>query len=373
MSAQQQVNQDGAAFFKPPTHSSGQPQALYNTLMHPAMTFKQDQPFVQHNGFPSQLFDSVPIGIEKLQSSLPGGTTVTNYSMHMQPTQTACTNYQSPFSMQTSHLLGSKPEPRFVMPGCQGMSASAINVSTTSYAAPQAHSPSLKQNTQNQVNLAEVPTGKLAPRSIIALDSAHFTAIHSSSPHVKPTHASKAIPIFNHLEQSQNKPNESSGIIPQVDSPTCEQVKQRERSSYSSACEATLRAQAQQRHANANIIANGRLENPSPVTAACSSRGNVTGKISSGKRTLSEQPKDQPGHKYVKVVGGKVSPLTKLDSDVSIVICPLPHFRKHFIAFWKDTNMFLFVIPFSNLSKHCNNILQISSHLEVIPTSITVL
>lgn len=329
MSLQQQGNQEGAAFFVPPGHSSEQSQAVFIPHMHPAMTFKQHKPFIRHNDFSSQSFAGVAQGIEQLQSSLPGGTTVSNYSMHMQPTQNVCTDNQSPFPMQTSHVPilsndasnNAKPEHRFEIPDNHAMSASSINVSTSSYTAPQPHSPSLTRNTQNQSNLAAVPTRKLASKSIILLEPVHFSS-------VKPTHVRTAMPSMIHLEQSEIKSQESALSVPNVDCPTGEQVKQRERSSYSSACEATLRAQVQRRLSSNGKdntgnghtkVVNGRVETFSPVTAACSSSGNVTEMISPGKRTLAEQPKGQPGHKYVKVVGGKVSPLIKSDPDVSNV------------------------------------------------------
>jgi hypothetical protein len=337
MLPQQQGNQEGKAFIVPPAHSSGQSQAVFNPLMHPSMTFKQHQAFVQHNGFSSLLCSSVPLGIKQLQSSLPGGTTVQNYSMHMQPSQNICTDIQSPFSMQTSYVPilpgnannDTQPEHHFELPDNHTMSASSINVSTSSYAAPQPNSPSLIRKTQNQVNFAEVPTRKLAPRSIISLQPVHFsnTAIHSSSPSLKLTNACTAMPSVIHLEQSQDKPNESALSVPNVDFPTGEQVKQRELSSYSSACEATLRAQVQRRlssnsknntgNEHASIV-HGTVENSSPVSAACSISGNATDKISLGKRTLPEQSNGQSGHKYIKVVGGKVSPLIKSDPDETL-------------------------------------------------------
>jgi hypothetical protein len=334
MSLQQQGNQEGAASFVQPGHSSEQPQAVFNPRMHSAMTFKQRKPFIQHNILSTQSFAGVPLGIEQLQSSLPGGTTVSNYSMHMQPTQNVCTDNHSPFPLQTYVPILSndanndaKTEHRIEIPDNHAMSASSINVSTSSYAAPKPHGPSLTQSIQKQGNFAAVPTRKLASKSIILLEPVHFSS-------VKPTHAPTAMPSIIDLEQSGDKSHESALSVPDVDCLTGEQVKHRERSSYSSACEATLRAQIQRRLSNngkdnagnvhANIVS-GTVESIPSVTAACSSLGNITEVISLRKRTLPEQPKGRPGHKYVKVVGGKVSPLTKSDPDVSILFV---HFFK---------------------------------------------
>lgn len=356
MSAQhQQGNQQGmqqprGTFFVRPEpalcntahHSQPQPQTIFNSLLHPSMAPQQNQHFTQNWSLSSlKESSSVSVGMKQLHSSLPGGTTVTNYSLGLQPTQDGGSNKQSCVTMQSPHLStmphehDTSFEHRGKLLADSSITASSINVSTASYAAPipqvnmgeellstQPPMPYSARNTQNKARLAAVPARRLAPHSIISLEAKHF----SNSTVSVPCKRSQTLPmdsvqklVYNHgQQQPEQKQIESLIANSQLAAPSSEQVNQRKRSSYSAACEATLRAQ----QVLSNVVSSIPVDNTYTVLSHAvkpsQTTGTKSGGMSAGKRAASEQLEGKTEHKYAKVIAGKLSPLATIDTNLSL-------------------------------------------------------
>ena len=204
------------------------------------------------------------------------------------------------------------------------MTVTSINVSTASslapkpqnttvqegqFSAPKSPSPRNRSN-ENNAKLVTATAPKLAPRSIISLEDADLSdSTISSSCNSLNNMPENTSPImaFDHHQQPHQVDNEDpSQFVSQT-----RRTSQTNRPSYSSACEATLRAQRQLTNRIATIEkAEKNLTTPGTTSLA-----------SHGKRASLEQGQDgQPGHKYAKVVGGKPAPSPTLDSNVSATL-----------------------------------------------------
>ncbi len=212
------------------------------------------------------------------------------------------------------------------------MNASLINVTTAAYADPKPSTSkqnikvrpaSAAKKTSPAVRLAVVPT-QLASKSIVSLNP----SVLSQQPNVRNNlHVNNTVSVQSSQQvlSIQPKPvqQKETGSLP-----TSEQVEQRRQSSYSSACDATIRAQC----ALTNDGSSNKPLNDNTWTTksdeAISTPGNnavattpasINRDSSPAKRSspTSDSEDSRSRHKYVKVFGGKPSVPQKIQSNVS--------------------------------------------------------
>jgi hypothetical protein len=313
-----------------PPQSQSQPQdAYYNATIRPALAMR----FTPHN--------------QQQQHSPQFGDQIQNvYAAQNHQLSGPSQVLQAP-SIDHSHCDSHAHDQP--LPKQPPMEASSINVSTACYPAPRPHGHAKKEGVQldsstssqtstSAVKLAAVPR-KLASRSIISLNPSYIavaatnTTPSLSSPALHHTRiggigmqsqsqsqsgSERAFHEQERLLLSKNKTATtptSSKLI--TISPTTEQVHQRKQSSYSSACDATILAQAQQERLRLEcrtMSLTDVVEQTQPVQAQVQENSVVvalTGGVVAGneshKRTSPdpERKEHSKHHKYVKVVGGK--------------------------------------------------------------------
>eukprot|EP00553_Chaetoceros_curvisetus_P009953 CAMPEP_0204617120 /NCGR_PEP_ID=MMETSP0717-20131115/4171_1 /ASSEMBLY_ACC=CAM_ASM_000666 /TAXON_ID=230516 /ORGANISM="Chaetoceros curvisetus" /LENGTH=445 /DNA_ID=CAMNT_0051630541 /DNA_START=229 /DNA_END=1566 /DNA_ORIENTATION=+ len=214
------------------------------------------------------------------------------------------------------------------------MSASLINVTTAAYADPKPStskqnikvrpaSAAQKTSTSPAVRLAVVPT-QLASKSIVSLYPSVLSQQPNirNNPHVKNT---DSVQSSLQVQSIQPKPvlQEETGSLP-----TSEQVEQRRQSSYSSACDATIRAQCaltndgssnKPTNDNTSTTKSGEAISTPGNNAVATTPASIDRDSSPAKRSspTSDSEDSRSRHKYVKVFGGKTSVPQKIQSNVS--------------------------------------------------------
>ena len=295
-----------------------QQQGLLNTMLHPSLQQNTENQSISYQTF------------------------VTNYALQQQQQQQQPQTPQDLFSVGMSNRQHLNIRPRSnsiqmptnsipisnetMMSQQQSVGTSSINVSTASYEAPRQQnrakhpsSPRMLVNNSMEnhsaVKLAAVPTRKLASRSIISLnlnpnlEKPSPSSVSSVNTLNSQSQRNQAI-----LELQQNSQQSVSGVSSTLGSSTSSfqtlgNVNNRTSSSYSLAC-------------NATILAQQELSKDSEMSASQNHSGNVIQSSVTSTSILkraSPEPdhKDQPKHKYLKVIGGKPSISSPPSSGVS--------------------------------------------------------
>ena len=312
--------------------NNGQESKQQEVQVAPSMSQKQ----CPQNMITQPQYSTQSIGFQHLQSSLQQGTTVTNFPLHHNVVpQTQAVNYQLPQAnhgmvshiqqanhggvsqmmrnknmMRTSSNHG--PTENMVAYGQmvqtqqQPMAATKtqyINEAKKSLqrATAMQNSGSVIANSrsQNQSRLAEVPTQRLAQKSMISLPVSTLDEPKSTSNKMSfeangnagSTDRQRGQIIHTNLTNVNHDQNNV---------PSANQFQCRKRASYSAACDATLKAQEEAMKLYGNT---GRSTCNTPT-----------------KRRSPEPASGDAGHKYVKVVGGKPSPSPQ-KSNVSFIPC----------------------------------------------------
>lgn len=289
----------------------------------------QVAPLMSQNQFPQNMitlpqYSAQSMGFQHLQSSLQQGTTVTNFPLHHNVVpQTHPVNYQLPQAnhgmvshiQQANHGVVSQirmnnnimrtssnhsPTENMVAYGqmlqTQQQQPMAANTQYKNEPKKGLQRASAMQNSgnvvansrsQNQSRLAEVPTQRLAQKSIISLPVSKLDEPKSTSNNI-PTEANGNVGSTDRQSGQVMNTNTARVNHDQNNVPTANQFQCRKRASYSAACDATLKAQEEAMKLYGNT---GRSGCNTPT-----------------KRTSPEPASGDAGHKYVKVVGGKPSP-----------------------------------------------------------------
>lgn len=296
----------------------------------PSMAQKQ---FAQNMSAQPQ-YSTQSMGFQHLQSSLQQGTTVTNFPLHHSAVQTQPVNYQLPQSnhgmvshmQQANHGVVSQmrrnnnmmrtnsnhsPTENMVAYGQmvqtqqqqqQHMAANTQYKNESKKVMQRApgmqNSGSVVANSrsQNQSRLAEVPTQRLAQKSMISLPVSKLDEPKSTSNNI-PTEANGKAGSTDCQSGQVMNTNTTRVNNDQNSVPTANQFQCRKRASYSAACDATLKAQEEAMKLYGNT---GRSGCNTPT-----------------KRASPEPASGDACHKYVKVVGGKPSPSPQ-ESNVSL-------------------------------------------------------
>lgn len=288
-----------------------------------------------HNMIAQPQYSTQSMGFQHLQSSLQQGTTVTNFPLHQNiAPQTQPVNYQL---RQANHgMVSHMQQANHGVVSSQMMMRNNNMMRTNSNHSPtenmvaygqmmqtQQHQPLATTNTQytneskkglqkamamqtsgsavansrsqNQSRLAEVPTQRLAQKSMISLPVSTLDEPKSISKNNSTEGNGNAVSSerqSGHIIKTNMNNDENN-------EPTANQFQCRKRASYSAACDATLKAQEEAMKLYGNT---GRSACNTPAKRASPEPAN------GGNDT---------GHKYVKVVGGKPSPSPQ-ESNVSL-------------------------------------------------------
>lgn len=288
-------------------------------------------------------YSTQSMGFQHLQSSLQQGTTVTNFPLHHNAVpQTQPVNYQLPQAnhgmvshiQQANHGVVSQmmrnnnmmrtstnhsPTENMVAYGqmVQTQQQQPLAATKTQYineakkalqrapAMQNISSVIANSRSQNQSRLAEVPTQRLAQKSMISLPVSTLDEAKSTSNKMSVEANANAGSTDRQSGQVIHT-NTTNVNHDQNNVPSANQFQCRKRASYSAACDATLKAQEEAMKLYGNT---GRSTCNTPT-----------------KRASPEPASSEVGHKYVKVVGGKPSPSPQ-KSNVSFIPCHLPPYE----------------------------------------------
>ena len=310
-------------------------QRIFSPMMHPALQ-NSNQMQQNHN----RHLMSLPSGTVVPTYALPQQQQPTQgaYAMTIQPslisTQLAQNGIQVPpnvnvnmnmkmaFTQQISRRTEHQPSRQSI--------ASSIHVSAGMYVAPRPAKASPSSvlissiRKQNQVNkLAAVPTRKLASRSIISLNldptvsQSGSESVSASNPLLPNQQTQLHSTTLNNAQiQRQQLPNQIVAKSP-TSLPTSNQIDSRKSSSYSSACDATILAQQELLKDVSSSSQNHSDDKSSMISYPIVGVSPIS-LLSVKKRSCPEpDSSEQSKHKYLKVMGGKPSPLISSPSIVS--------------------------------------------------------
>ena len=297
-----------------------QQQGLLNTMLHPSLQQNTENQSISYQTFVT----NYALQQQQQQQNQQPQTSQDLFSVGMSNRQHLNIRPRSNSIQMSTNSIPISNET--MMSQQQSIETSSINVSTASYEAPRpqnrARHPSSPRmlahssmENHSAVKLAAVPTRKLASRSIISLnlnpnlEKQSPSSVSSINTLNSQSQRNQAI-----LELQQNSQQNVGGVSSTLGSSTSSfqalgNVNNRTSSSYSLAC-------------NATILAQQELSKDSEMSASQNhSEKVIQSSVTSTSilKRASPEPdhKDQPKHKYLKVIGGKPSISSPSSSGVS--------------------------------------------------------